>query len=300
MSKIPMHTEVTAIVVTYNPNMSALKALCERLTTQAGHVIIVDNHSQSTLQSFVEQWSNVELIESSENLGIAWAHNVGINWATLHGAKYIILFDQDSLPGKSMIARLVGEYVRLTEQGEHVAAIGPSYHNTININSDPFVVLDGFKLVKKSAQGKVSIKVLFVISSGCLIPLSAIKEVGLMREDFFIDYVDVEWCLRAKSKGFDCYGATTANMTHSIGQQARYFMGRNYSLHDSYRYYYLFRNAVLLYKGNYIKKQFKIADGFKLLMKFLIYPIIHPKGLTCLKMSVIGLWHGVKNKTGRL
>ena len=71
MSKIPMHTEVTAIVVTYNPNMSALKALCERLTTQAGHVIIVDNHSQSTLQSFVEQWSNVELIESSENLGIA-------------------------------------------------------------------------------------------------------------------------------------------------------------------------------------------------------------------------------------
>ena len=295
-----MHTEVTAIVVTYNPNASALQTLCERLITQVGRIVIVDNHSQCTLQSIVSQWNNVELIESAENRGIAWAHNTGINRATLHGAKYIALFDQDSLPGEDMITCLVEEYIALTEQGEHVAAIGPSYQNTININSNPFVTLEGFRLVRKSTQGKIPVKVLFLISSGCLMALSRVKDVGLMQEDLFIDYVDVEWCLRAKSKGFDCYGSTTAHMTHSIGEQIKNFMGRNFSLHDSNRYYYLFRNAIFLYKKDYIQKQFKIADGINLLLKFIIYPIIHPQHIACLKMSMIGLWHGIVNKAGRL
>ena len=297
---IEKNTNVIAIIVTHNPDLLSLKTLCDSLTKQVGRVVIVDNHSRNTLQTFISQWGGVELIEANENRGIAWAQNTGINWASSNGARYVVLFDQDSLPDANMIASLLKEYSVLTQQGCLIAAVGPSYQNTTNINVDPFVVLEGYKLVRKPLQGSSAAKVLFLISSGCLIPLSAIEDIGLMQEDLFIDYVDVEWCLRAKSKGFDCYGSATAKMTHSIGSQTTHFIGRNFSLHDSNRYYYLFRNAVLLYKKAYISRQFKIADGFNLLMKFFIYPIIHPKGLACLKMSVIGLWHGVKNKTGRL
>lgn len=300
MLVIEKHTDVIAIIVTHNPDLLSLKLLCDRLTRQVAQVLIVDNHSRKTLQTFISQWSNVELIEANENRGIAWAQNTGINWASSNGARYVILFDQDSLPDAGMITCLLKEYSLLIQQGCQIAAVGPNYQNTTNINVDPFIVLEGCKLVRKPLQGRSSVKALFLISSGCLIPLSAIKDIGLMQEDLFIDYVDVEWCLRAKSKGFDCYGSAKAKMTHSIGSQATNFIGRNFSLHDSNRYYYLFRNAVLLYKKAYISRQFKIADGFNLLMKFFIYPIIHPKGSACLKMSVVGLWHGIKNKTGRL
>ena len=38
-----------------------------------------------------------------------------------------------------------------------------------------------------------------LISSGCLIPLSAIDTIGEMDEELFIDHVDTDWFLRAKS-----------------------------------------------------------------------------------------------------
>lgn len=293
------HTDIVAVIVTHNPDPSILQILCERLVSQVGSVVIVDNHSDLSLQPFSKQWENVELIEAETNHGIAWAQNIGINYATLHNAKYVVLFDQDSVPEKDMAPLLLKEYLKVIGEGNCVAAVGPNYQNTNNPNVSPFVTLDGYRLIRLT-QTESPMKVLFLISSGCLIPLSVVRDVGLMQEDLFIDYVDVEWCLRAKSKGYDCYGSVGVNMAHSIGKQTKRFIGRDFSLHDSTRYYYLFRNAILLYKKDYIQRQFKIADGINLISKFVVYLIVHPDRLECLKMFVVGIWHGIVNKTGRL
>ena len=293
------HTDIVAVIVTHNPDPSALQMLCERLVSQVGGVVIVDNHSDLSLQPFSKQWENIELIESEINHGIAWAQNIGINYATLNNAKYVVLFDQDSIPEKDMAPLLLKEYLKLTDGGCCVAAVGPNYQNINSSNVNPFVTLTGYRLTRL-VQAESPVKALFLISSGCLMPLSVVKDVGLMQEDLFIDYVDVEWCLRAKSKGYDCYGSVGANMVHSIGKQTKRFIGRDFSLHDSTRYYYLFRNAILLYKKDYIQRQFKIADGINLISKFVVYLIVHPSRLECLKMFVVGIWHGIVNKTGRL
>jgi rhamnosyltransferase len=43
----------------------------------------------------------------------------------------------------------------------------------------------------------------YVITSGSFIPISIFNDVGFMREELFIDFVDIDWCLRARAKGYE-------------------------------------------------------------------------------------------------
>jgi rhamnosyltransferase len=43
------------------------------------------------------------------------------------------------------------------------------------------------------------------------------SDVGLMREGFFVDYVDTEWGLRAKTIGLDICGVFSVQMQYRMG-----------------------------------------------------------------------------------
>ncbi|MCV5831057.1 hypothetical protein OFN28_30780, partial [Escherichia coli] len=45
-----------------------------------------------------------------------------------------------------------------------------------------------------------------LIASGSLIPVDVFEKIGGMDDSLFIDYVDVEWSLRARYQGLRCYG----------------------------------------------------------------------------------------------
>jgi len=67
----------------------------------------------------------------------------------------------------------------------------------------------------------------FMISSGALIPMQVLDQVGDMNESFFIDHVDTEWILRAKWQGFRSFGVCDAIMEHSLGTETFHFwLGR--------------------------------------------------------------------------
>ena len=88
----------------------------------------------------------------------------------------------------------------------------------------------------------------FVISSGYLISLDAIDTLGLMNEELFIDYVDVECALRAKQKGLRCivlWCLRSADAPLSREPPA-VLMGRQFTFHSPLRHHYLFRNAIWL------------------------------------------------------
>jgi rhamnosyltransferase len=56
-----------------------------------------------------------------------------------------------------------------------------------------------------------------VITSGTLLPLAAHSAIGPFREEFFIDYVDEEYCLRARAKGYRVIRSRKQIMQHTIG-----------------------------------------------------------------------------------
>ena len=142
-----------------------------------------------------------------------------------------------------------------------------------------------------------------LISSGCLIPLSVIDTIGEMDEDFFIDHIDTDWFLRAKSLGWQSYGVCDAVMEHTLGEKTfRVWWGRwrYLPLHQPFRYYYIYRNSLLLYRRKYPDLFWKQADIIRLVMMFLIFSFFGNQKLSNLRMILRGIKDGIAGKTGPL
>ena len=288
-----------AVVVTYQPELHQLKCQLSALLAQVHAVVVVDNASRSDLLVWMERdaLTGYALIRLDRNYGIARAQNIGINWARNNGATHVLLMDQDSMPAPDMVAELLSA----VQGRRNLAAVGPRYLDARQENPPPFIRIRGLRLERMACEpGRPVVAVDYLISSGCLIPMSALDRVGLMREELYIDYVDIEWGLRARSHGLQSYGVCTATMAHSLGETPRRFMGRSIPVHTPLRHYYHVRNAILLYRESWVPLNWKLVDGWRMVLKFGFYSMMTPPRLQHLRMMVLGCWHGLCGRNGSL
>jgi rhamnosyltransferase len=295
-------TGVVAVVVTYQPQLDTLGDMLDALAPQVDAVVIVDNSADAAVATWLEghSGSRQEAILLRENLGVAAAQNVGIARARERRAKYVVLFDQDSLPAPDMVHHLIEAVQAKQSTGCRVAAAGPRYIDDRQGNPPPFIRIQRLKILRQACDKPTSIvDVDYLISSGCLIPMFTLDAVGLMREDLFIDYVDIEWGLRAENHGFQSYGVCSARMQHSLGDPPIKFFGKNIPLHSPLRHYYHFRNAVLLYKEPWVPLNWKLVDGWRLFLKYVFYSLFAKPCRSHFRMMTLGVWHGLVRKIGK-
>ena len=232
------------------------------------------------------------------NFGVAEAINYGIDKAYSFKTTHVVLFDQDSLPAPDMVERLFNNYKKMVSQGIKVAAVGPRYSDPRFGNASPFIRLKGLRLLRADCTGLLPVPVDFLVSSGCLIEMQSINEIGLMQTSLFIDYVDVEWGLRAGKKGYQCFGICDAYMQHYLGEAPLTFFGRNIPVHSPLRHYYQCRNAVWLYRQSWVPIAWKIVDGYRLVFKYIVYSLFTDQRFAHWTMMTRGLWHGLTGKMG--
>lgn len=128
-----------------------------------------------------------------------------------------------------------------------MAAVGAMYIDVKTNMPAPAHRYRPFRLQKvRPAVGSAPIQSDWLISSGSLIRCSVLREVGLMREELFIDLVDTEWGLRARSKGFVSFLVPAVTMLHSIGDATAELFGRKLMLHNDIRACYMMRNNAFL------------------------------------------------------
>ena len=306
---LPMRTkplsvdQVVAVVVTYEPDRAALEALLAALAGQVEQTIVVDNGSTVDVAEWVVRaglGGACAVVPLGENRGVAAAQNVGIHRARSFGAAAVVLFDQDSLPAPEMVARLVAAVNEAAARGVAVAAAGPRYLDVRQDNPPPFLRLRGVAVARLPCpdEGGV-VEVDYLISSGCLIPLAALDLVGPMREELFIDYVDIEWGLRARQMGLTCLGVCGAQMRHDLGEAPLALFGRRLPVHSPLRHYYHFRNAVFLYRAPWLPWNWKVADGWRLLAKYLVYSLFARPRLAHWRMMTQGIVDGLRRRMGR-
>lgn len=290
---------VAAIVVAYHPDIDLLGAQLTRLAPQVTDIVLVDNGSPCDLVAWNAERvpAAAVVIALGENLGIAAAQNVGIQWARKRRAEFILLMDQDSIPAPDMVEKLISAIAKQSSP----AAVGPRYLDKRQDNPPPFIRIQNLTLGRCACATEDSVvSVDYLISSGCLIPMSVLDKVGYMRDDLFIDYVDIEWGLRARHHGFQSYGVCGAHMQHSLGDQPIKFLGKNIPLHSPLRHYYHFRNAVVLYKEQWVPLNWKLVDGWRLCLKYVFYALFAKPRLAHLHMMTLGVWHGLRGKGGEL
>jgi rhamnosyltransferase len=292
-----MDDKIAVVVVTYQPNLDALDLLVRSVVDQVHSILIIDNGSDVGDFSGRYDDSRVRFVAMGRNTGIAVAQNVGITLAQEMNATHVVLFDQDSVAAADMVARLLGA----AAAAQNVACVGPRFLDERRKNPSPFIQVRGFWLHRPRCERSDDVvPVTHVIASGCLIPMPVLRAVGGMREDLFIDYVDIEWGLRARRHGYVSYGACAAHMRHSLGDNPISFFGATYPLHSPLRHYYHFRNAILVYKEPWIPTRWKVADGWRLCLKYVFYSLFAKPRLRHWRMMTLGVWHGIVGKTGQL
>lgn len=290
---------VVAIVVSYEPDLEHLSKVLRAIASQTDHVVIVDNGSRKDVGGLVSALNDLRLhfLPLGKNLGIAAAHNAGIRWAKDRDSKYVLLMDQDSLPDAGMVASLRSAHESLENAGNRVAAIGPRFRDSDSGRLADHVKFGKWRVERVSCSSDEQfINVDFLISSGSLIRVETLNAVGGMEEALFIDQVDTEWVLRARANGYLTWGHCGAVMTHSLGEtRRRIWFGRwrDVPIHKPFRYYYIFRNSILLQRRDYPCQEWKRVDRVRLLQLVSFILLFHPERLKALRMVSRGLWSGL-------
>jgi rhamnosyltransferase len=290
--------KITAVVVAFHPDLERLQEQFVALLPQVAYVVIVNNGSDNAVSSWAQQWSadKVHCISLSHNMGIAHAQNKGIEWATTAGASHVLLMDHDSVPATNMVLKLMGALSTLPRAG----AVGPSFTDSRRLRkTSPFVRTVGLRQNRLACSTSgYAMEVDHVIASGCLIPLDVIAHVGKMRTDFFIDLVDIEWCLRARSSGYLVYGVCTAHLEHRLGDEPVRFFGRDYLTHSPRRHYFQTRNALLLYREPWVPLNWKLVSAARLLLRMCFHMLVSSPRTQHIKYIISGFLHGLSGRAG--
>lgn len=293
------NTNVAAVIVTYNPDLNELEKLIQVLICQVGKIYIVDNGSSTDLRYLV--CSNVILNELKENMGIAYAQNIGISKAKSDEFKDVILFDQDSLPSLSLVSDLLFTRESANSSGYSVGAVGPVHIDIDSRKSGLFIATKNNKLYKIDPNNYQHdfFECDFLIASGCLISIDIFETIGLMEEELFIDCVDMEWGFRLKNFNFSCIAARNAKMYHKIGEKPLIIFGRSLTTHSPLRHYYFYRNFHLLRRRDYIPSPWKKYVLIKSTLQALIFSTLLPNRFEHLKMIIQGIYDGSRGKYGK-
>lgn len=119
-----------------------------------------------------------------------------------------------------------------------------------------------------------------------------------MVEELFIDYVDIEWGLRAREKGYLCYGAFGAHMEHALGDDRVTFGGYKVPLHSPLRHYYQMRNATWLMKQSWLPRAWIGILLWRMVRQIGFFSVAAPQGFSHARMMMLGVYHGLRGRMG--
>ena len=301
--------DVTAVVVTFHPEAERTVALLEAVRPQVGHVVVVDNGSPEPLLAELRvatERLGCTLVDLGANRGIAAAQNVGIAQARRHGARFVLLSDQDSLPAPDMVHRLLegmqAAHARAATGGRPPAAVGPV--TVDERNAGAALLFSAHRWGPRRASvpdvdGQL-VDATFLIASGSLVSVEALEVVGPMNEGWFIDHVDLEWGLRARAAGFTLYGVTGAHLEHALGDRTQRIPGRarDVHIHSPQRNYYMARNTVLLVRSGLLPVAWRWGYRAWITKYAAFYVLaVSPRGRRA-RFLARGFWDGVRGRTG--
>jgi rhamnosyltransferase len=182
----------------------------------------------------ISQAEHTHIVENRVNLGIAKALNQGLQHALESNCQWLLTLDQDTRCYPDAVQTLLAAAATCIPEP---VVIGGNYFDAKRGRHDAPVDLRGDCLERKT-----------VITSGCLVQSGFAANIGGFREDYFIDQVDHEFCLRARRHGGRVVITRKPIMHHSVGGDAGPkvpFRGQMLPDHSPVRKYYITRNSLV-------------------------------------------------------
>ena len=288
---------IIAVIVSYFPDLSLLERVVRAAAEQTDSVILIDNNSSSYSAADFAGTHQTQFIANCRNRGIAAAQNRGIEYARSHNFTHILFLDQDSVLPSGAVAELAKNLQQIEKAGHRIAAIGPRYDEANSGLPGRVFISRGCRVHRVVATGGLTtMETDFIISSGSLVPIDVFDHVGGFEEDLFIDLVDIEWCFRARSRGFRTYMVLTTGLAHHLGTGIVRLGSQNIPLHAPTRNYFWVRNAIALMRRRYTPFAWKLYFLSRVLLFPVVYPIFADQRLRRLRLIWAGISDGLMGR----
>lgn len=244
--------KVGVVVLNFNGRSDTLDCLAslEKLTNKEADptVFVVDNNSHDkSVEEIREKFPKIEVIANSVNLGFSGGNNVGIKKALQTKADFILLLNNDTIVEPNFL----DELVKFGRSHPRVGILGPTlkFKRGFEVFYDlggkinPWFGRTTHKTVSLLADQLPS-KVDYLSGACLLIRSAVINKIGMLEEDYFFGFEDVEFCLEARKNGFEIYNVPTSIVEHKISGS----VGQTSPL----KIYYLLRNNLRFFYRNLI------------------------------------------------
>ncbi|AGY57848.1 glycosyltransferase family 2 protein [Gloeobacter kilaueensis] len=285
--------DICAVVVTYNPEASLIANIRE-LRKQISSILIVDNASNNPALAYIadlEAIEGVKVIYNRRNIGLAAALNIGYRYACARKYTWLLTFDQDSTITPGYIAAMLDAYGSYDKR-DRLAILSPIYY---------FPATQAVCYHNRDRSSPIAV-IERTMTSGMMIKIEALDKIGGFDEDFFIDCIDHELCLRCLDFGYKLIEVRGAKLAHSLGNsEQRKLLNWTFTItnHTPSRRYYNARNRLLTYKKYLMSHPVLIAKDLSNFVFQILKIIFYEKdALTKLSYTAKGCYHGIIGRTG--
>lgn len=273
-----MHQEFKLSIITVNYN--GYKDTCELIDSipfdDSMEVIVVDNASKENEANHIQKrYPQVKVIRSGKNLGFAGGNNLGIKAAK---GNYLLLINNDTIFKDFSIQPLIDRL----DSNVDIGIVCPKIRFIGGTNPIQFA---GYTPLSKITVRNQSIgfgeedqgqydkahPTPYAHGAAMLIKREALGKVGLIPEDYFLYYEEIDWSMMFTRAGYQIWYDPACTIYHKESQST----GQKSPL----RTYYITRNRLLLVKRNW-------HGIYKWLAYFYLLLIVGPRDL--LKFALKG------------
>jgi GT2 family glycosyltransferase len=243
--------DLSVIIVNWNTKellLNCIESLYRTIKGLSFEIFVVDNGSKDgSVNSVRKAFPEIELIQNQRNLGFARANNEALR---KRKGQYALLSNTDVILKDGAIETLA----EFMDRNPDVGIAGGQLINGDGSKQNSF---DNFPSLATEVLNKSLLRILFptrypskrvsysspidvqsVIGACMIVRSQAIREVGLLDEDYFFFMEETDWCYRMKRRGWHVCYVPRAEIIHLQGRTANLVKDR--AKIEYYRSLYLF------------------------------------------------------------
>jgi GT2 family glycosyltransferase len=269
--------DLSIIIVSYNVRHfleHCLSSMYQAVQGLEYEIFVVDNCSHDSTETlFAQPRPGLTFIRNQENLGFACANNQALR---LSRGRYVLLLNPDTVVQEDTFRAMVG----FMDQHPDAGIAGCKILNpdgTLQLGCrrsfptplSSFFRLSGLSLLFPRSRRVSTYHLTYLdpdqvtevdaVSGSFLLARRAmLDQAGLLDEQFFMYGEDLDWCWRAKAKGWKVYYTPATQIIHFKGESSR---------GQGFRHVQSFYRAMHLF----VRKHYRYAWAWRVLLAVAIY-----------------------------
>lgn len=217
--------KVAIVILNYKNSKDTIECVesLEKINYKNFEIIIVDNDSRDNSVEILKNRFNGKhiILDSKKNGGFAYGNNVGIKYALKNKADYILLINNDTTVEEDFLDILVETAEKDEKAGVTTGLIMNYYdrnkiwYNGGEIDWNKFY---GYHLNERGNLSTLEEEKEITFATGCLmlIKKEVFERVGLLPEEYFMYYEDVDFCAMVKNKGYKIIYNSKSKIYHKV------------------------------------------------------------------------------------